>query len=469
MAIALVASGAELLISYENALQKASVQTQTTSYLVSEWLTAAFTTPQYVLKDIVSSIDTAEIKYPADNPAQQLERTNRLIHQAKLHEPIHFLGIFDRNCTITHTSIGVNLGLNFKQREYCELIFQEPIDAFKVSNMFRSITNQMNLSLAYPVLTPSRHIAGFALVGLDLSLFQRWLDKFDLSQGATVSVFDAKQQLLARQPVVPEMIGQPVDNPTLRQLISSPDVIAQTINMNSPIDGINRVSTFRRVENSPFVVVAGITTESVLSAWWVKLTFYVVGNAILLGAIAFGARELNHNRKLAKAMHAIAHTDELTKVANRRQFVEILQFRVAEANRHQQTFSIVLIDIDHFKQINDNYGHDMGDRVLQTFAQILQRELRANDNLARWGGEEFIALLSQTDGPMAIKIGEHMLAAVATIAVSPVPSRDDIRLTASIGISQYRPNEAMDAVIKRADEALYSAKHKGRNRLESFL
>ncbi|NJO53319.1 MAG: hypothetical protein HC840_32330 [Leptolyngbyaceae cyanobacterium RM2_2_4] len=134
------------------------LRTQTTSYLVSEWLNASFATPQYILKDVVQSVDLAEVRYPSDNPSQHLERTNRLINQAILYEKIQFLGIFDQNCTVTHTSIGINLGRNFKQREYCKLVSQKPLEAFKTSNMFRSITGRMNITVSYPVLGPS-HIA----------------------------------------------------------------------------------------------------------------------------------------------------------------------------------------------------------------------------------------------------------------------------------------------------------------------
>ena len=148
----------------------------------------------------------------------------------------------------------------------------------------------------------------------------------------------------------------------------------------------------------PFVVVAGLPTAEALAAWRTKFLFYyLLGNLTLAVVLLFGAREFNHSYQLAYSMAEMARTDPLTGLANRRHFMEAAECRLQEARRYGQSFAIMLLDLDHFKQINDCYGHDHGDAALRAFADILQRTARANDCMARWGGEEFIALLPNTD------------------------------------------------------------------------
>lgn len=459
--VILVASGLELVSSYQNTLNKLEDEAQTTSYLVAEWVNTAFSTPLYILRDLTNGLDPAELVYPAVDPVQHNLQTQRIIRQAKLYPPTLFLGLFNRDCVVTHTSIGRNLGFDFKHREYCGLVFQEPIKDYKVSNMFISVESKMNITISYPVLTAEETIAGFGLIGLDLSLFQEWLNRLEIRPGMVVSIFDLKRQLLARLPQLESELGQVVGHPISDAMIQAGTSEPITARLRSPIDGIDRVWSLRRVSNLPFLMVVGISTQDVLQEWYLKCFVYILGNGVLILFAGLGLREFYRSQQLASRMEQLATTDPLTGLMNRRKFVDVITPSIEESNRYRYPLSVMLIDIDYFKNINDRYGHDVGDQVLQKFAETLGRAACATDAIARWGGEEFVVMLPFTQKQEAVRFGARLQQILLT-----TPIMDDIYITVSMGVSQHRRYESMDDVIKRADIALYYAKDKGRNRVE---
>jgi diguanylate cyclase (GGDEF)-like protein len=171
------------------------------------------------------------------------------------------------------------------------------------------------------------------------------------------------------------------------------------------------------------------------------------------------------NRMLKEANETIARlarTDALTGLANRRTLDEALQKEIARAERENQTLSVIMTDLDHFKSINDNYGHLAGDQVLASAASLLENHSRPYDLAARYGGEEFVLLLPLTSTDEAIEIAERIRIEVAKIAVPGCPRQ----ITASFGVASWMPGETPDQFVTRADSALYRAKGSGRNRVE---
>lgn len=157
----------------------------------------------------------------------------------------------------------------------------------------------------------------------------------------------------------------------------------------------------------------------------------------------------------------VAHTDQLTKLANRLKIDEMLERCFQSGKRYKRVFTVILIDIDFFKRVNDNQGHLTGDEILKDIAEILNRLTRNIDLVGRWGGEEFMIISKETNMAGAYVLGEKIRHAVESHTFTK-----DLKLTISVGISEYRDNETIDNLIKRADDALYIAKDKGRNRVE---
>ncbi|HSO31604.1 MAG TPA: diguanylate cyclase, partial [Labilithrix sp.] len=177
-------------------------------------------------------------------------------------------------------------------------------------------------------------------------------------------------------------------------------------------------------------------------------------------------RELKN--KLRFALDNAAH-DALTGLFNRRYFERRLKEECAHAKRHRRPFAIVMLDLDHFKLVNDTYGHEDGDRVLRHVAEVAQAQLREDDVPCRYGGEEFVLLLRGTTG-MAARVVANRLR--ANLAAKPIPlgPKDEPRhVTFSAGVAAADERNAYnaDSVMARADAALYRAKRAGRNRVET--
>lgn len=171
--------------------------------------------------------------------------------------------------------------------------------------------------------------------------------------------------------------------------------------------------------------------------------------------------------RLEQRILSLARTDYLTGLLNRRAFLERLEGEVSKCKRMSGNLGLIIIDVDHFKQINDTYGHQSGDIVLQSFARTVKNCCRAYDFVGRYGGEEFIIGLPETDLDQAALIAERMRARVADTKVW-IPSRDVlVNITASFGVSAMEKGVpgSVDILISAADDALYLAKSNGRNKV----
>lgn len=178
-----------------------------------------------------------------------------------------------------------------------------------------------------------------------------------------------------------------------------------------------------------------------------------------------GIFDVTAQKRLEDQLRALATRDSLTNAANRRHFVELAERERERSLRSGASLSVCLFDADHFKSVNDNYGHVAGDHVLTAMARAAQSMLRAADVLGRLGGEEFAILLPDTDVVGARAVAERVRNAVSE---SVVPSeRADIRVTISIGVAELQNEESFESLLKRADRMLYEAKDLGRNRVQA--
>ena len=160
-------------------------------------------------------------------------------------------------------------------------------------------------------------------------------------------------------------------------------------------------------------------------------------------------------------LEKLATTDALTDAFNRRKFNELTLAELERVRRYGRPLSLFILDIDHFKRVNDTYGHEAGDQVLVTLAGLLRAGIRATDSLARWGGEEFVVLSPGVTADGEAHLAERLRAAAAAHDHASVGT-----VTASFGVAEHSPGETPDELFARADRALYRAKDGGRNRVE---
>ncbi len=170
--------------------------------------------------------------------------------------------------------------------------------------------------------------------------------------------------------------------------------------------------------------------------------------------------KLNSLRESEKKIRDMAFTDELTGLPNRRSLLDLLDFELKRARRFYTPLSIALLDLDDFKQINDRYGHLIGDEVLKEMARVLRSCLRSTDIVGRFGGEEFMIIMPATSFKTAVKVMERVREAVEHTFFEPVGS-----VSISIGVTELREEDSAQDLITRADENLYKAKREGKNRV----
>ena len=176
------------------------------------------------------------------------------------------------------------------------------------------------------------------------------------------------------------------------------------------------------------------------------------------------AAEIAFRRQAEEELRIIASTDALTGVNNRRKFLEILELEIQRVERTGAPLSFIMLDIDFFKSVNDQYGHAVGDQVLCYFADTLQAGIRGIDVIGRLGGEEFGVILPDTAERNAVIVAERLRSMVENQEVNVVGGT--LRISASIGVAQLKAGEAGYQLIARADSAMYFAKQNGRNRIE---
>lgn len=226
--------------------------------------------------------------------------------------------------------------------------------------------------------------------------------------------------------------------------------------------GTQEMAAFRVLEGAPVVVTAVFDQRTEMRGYWLWFAASLIGYACLAVLGHRGALALGYRIAAQRTLRAQAERDPLTGLLNRRA-MECCATAALSSARAGEAVSVLLLDVDHFKAVNDSYGHEAGDRVLRDLAALVQRVMRAGDAVCRWGGEEVLVLLPSCNGPTALARAEDLRRAIAHMyddGLGPVP-----RITASVGVAVFpRDGGDLAALVHAADQALYTAKRAGRNR-----
>lgn len=453
------AGAVQLVQSYRLAVETAYARSDLPGYLVSEWIGEALHNVELILRESLAGFEASNPSSESRTAEESGAINRALARRAAMHGHIVFLGIFDRDCVVKFASIGSTIGDSGAdlKRGYCEEVRKTPVEQLKLSGFFVSSTGALNVSATYPLLSDGEEVIGFALAGLDLSFFQRWLDEFD-DPTVTISILDERRVLLARTPANGE-VGRPIEDEQLEAFILANE-IKESFRRRSPIDGIDRVWTLRRTPNLPFVIAAGYPVEDVLKPWYGKLGAYTVA-ILLLSAVSIAlARSYQRNQTNALQMEVLAMSDQLTGLMNRRSFDSLARARMEQDRMRETGTAFIMIDVDHFKDINDRHGHEAGDAVLKEVSDAIRGSFRSTDLVCRWGGEEYLAYLPGADLRIALQLAERLRS-----QVEQADFAHGVTVTISAGIALLTKDDTLEDVIRRADEMLYKAKRSGRNRV----
>lgn len=217
------------------------------------------------------------------------------------------------------------------------------------------------------------------------------------------------------------------------------------------------VNHVRNLAGTPVACFIAVSDDRVLSHYF-RDFLIIMGISVIIFLILFGAALLLIRER--EKLRYLSLTDMLTGLRNRVALVDILEQEQDRAIRYDKPLSVMMIDIDNFKLINDRFGHAEGDTVLKNLARLMRSTLRTSDYAARWGGEEFLVLLTDTPFESGVIAAENFCAEVASSYLSTLTP-----VTISIGITALAPDDSTDTLIARSDEALYEAKRQGKNRV----
>ncbi len=448
--------GIYLYNSYNQKKSTVILNISQTSLLISELIKSSFSYSDNILKEIVDSIDVSALKYPADDPIE-FERISKFIDKKRKTFPhASGVGLNDENCIMTHTPSIV--GFDASNREWCSIPMNNPDIQTYVSNMFISNKNNEMMVIQTRKFPNNKGLAG---IGVNLAFFSQWLNKVKIGPNDVIAIADHNLKLLARQPNLPNNLGKKIPDSIVEAFVSS-NKKESIFSEVSPLDNKERLYHIQKVENLPFLVIVGEADVDWMDSWYKQL---IVSSIITILLWIMGGLILRHyieTIKQKKEFEKISVTDNLTDVFNRHKLNAILKREFSRSDRISVPFGIIILDIDLFKNINDKYGHNVGDTVLKEISSLIQENIRDSDILGRWGGEEFLVIIPKGDNNNGKQLANKLRLKIEKYPFSVVK-----HITASFGVATYKEDDSIDSLIKRADDALYRAKEKGRNRVES--
>lgn len=326
------------------------------------------------------------------------------------------------------------------------------------------------ISFSRRISGPHGEFNGIAAGALRLSYFSALFQRLDIGSDSSINLMNTEGALLAHQPAATDepTIGQNYsDRPNFQRMRSE---VSGTFAAHSSRTGKERLFTFARVGDLPLIVIVARSTDEVFASWrrtamLVSAATSVLCIGILWLTLLLG-RELRRRHSAEQDLATLAATDSLTGLANRRRLDQVLRQEWARSQRSARPLAVLMIDVDHFRAFNERHGHPGGDDALRQVAAAIDSSIRRPADLAtRYGGEEFLVVLPETDCHGAQLLAERIRRNVEAL---PRYAEDTQPVTVSIGIACCTPDAQQDlaTLLGNADEALYRAKRNGRNRVE---
>lgn len=322
-----------------------------------------------------------------------------------------------------------------------------------------------------PIIALSRRLtrdgafAGVAVATIKLSHIKDIYAGLDIGPHGVIALFSTDGMILMRQPFLQAATARSL--PT----VLIPTDASGTFEIVSPLDGVRRQIFYQRIGHLPLIQCLGRGMTDVFLLWWIRtvligLALLLFGSAILVMILVLQT-ELRRRRAAETELANLAATDKLTGLANRRRFDDALEFAWRQGRTCRRPVALLLVDVDHFKQLNDVIGHQAGDAVLAAMGACLRAFPAGSAGLvARYGGEEFVVLLPDVALEEAKAAAELLCGQVYGLG-QPHPRSKTGRLTISVGVAAAVPTIGSTAadLVRAADLALYEAKHAGRNRV----
>lgn len=334
--------------------------------------------------------------------------------------------------------------------------------------MLSPFDGEWSIALSRRLNRPDGSFEGVVVGIIKLAYFKRLFDRIDAGPRDVVSLVDLNGTVIMRTPYFEGDIGRVVNiDKLMSNLKNAPSGSYDAV---SRLDHVHRFNHYEQVGTLPLVQVIGFSVDDLYRPWKQKAAIVIFITILfcsaILGLVFYLQRELAKRIKAEAAFAELAETDKLTGLPNRRKFDEVLEAEWHRSARSGLPVSLLMIDVDHFKAYNDEYGHLGGDAVLSSFGQTLRDSIRATDFAARFGGEEFAVILPDSDAYAAACVAERIR---SNTEHAMQPHRGSPRgfVSVSIGTASYliQNGQTASRMLGAADAALYEAKASGRNRV----
>lgn len=390
------------------------------------------------------------------------------------------LAVIDRDGRLVFSNLGPSgKHVDLSDREHFRVHRDNPQEdrLFISKPVLGRVSKQWTIQFTRPI-HQNGEFAGVLVLSVPTSFFADYYQQIDVGPNGSIVLLgtDRSVRAIASGTQIPGRYGRfkvPEDKPYF-----DPEAPQRGFYEGvSVIDGEYRLGAYRRLIDQGVVVVVLLSPTDFMAAFQERKTLLTVSAGVISLALSvvalliflLSSRYFQSIARLRLAhgqLAQLANTDVLTGVSSRRAFLAGLEAELARARRHNESLSLLMLDIDHFKRVNDVHGHPIGDAVLKQFSETCAGMLRAHDLFGRLGGEEFAVALPHTDAEGARTVAEKIRSAVAHAPIATVAG--DIAITVSIGVAQADARKGdVDHLIAQADKALYEAKHGGRNQVHA--
>ena len=315
------------------------------------------------------------------------------------------------------------------------------------------------------IRAPDGALLGVVVVTIEASMFSDLFREAEYSDNKEITLLRNDGAIFVRFPEL-EIGRRFPDSEVLKRMQNEE---RDAFRDNSSIYGQPQIIAYEKLEDFPLVVVTTQNEKEVLKQWRLLSTTIIISLLILLSMLGVAClhamRDYRQRTQLQNELQQLAHTDSLTGLANRRHFMELAEKELARAKRQEGEYAVLMLDLDHFKRINDNHGHGCGDRVLSEVARHLAQTLRETDIVGRIGGEEFAIVLPQADHARTLDIAWRLCNGIAAMKIQREQGLP-LQVSVSIGAAMAHGTQtSLQSLLGQADRALYRAKNNGRNQV----
>ncbi len=434
-----------------------------------------------------------------------IDRTSLALRRAYIRDPVNFdrflndgdvpqaifpvfqVSIIDAAGFLAYTSGRRSVGpVDLRDRLHFRYHLTAPDDGLYISrSLVGRVSNVLSVQFSRKIVNQAGVFQGVLVLSVEHSYFTQFLKTVALPPDGLVALIGLDGWVRARvsSPDVNEtnlpltVFETPLqDTPFLDP--ARPNT--GTYQVLNPLDGVARLGAYRRLSAYPLVVLVLVSDERI-EAMAREVSGPLLGGGLVLsllvlGGAGLGLRQIVRREATITAMlqreaqlRDLANNDVLTGIANRRYCLDRAGVEIGRALRHRRPLALAMLDLDHFKRVNDQFGHAGGDAVLQELVRRVRARLRREDLIGRLGGEEFAILLPETEIEGALKALDLIRDLIAETPFH-LPDGRDVAVTVSIGVADLRVDsgfvpDTLEQLLKRADDALYAAKRGGRNRV----